>query len=169
MALGQGTLGKRLESWAFPKERYPGRGCILMEWIRHDLNPGAIVLDCGAGKGKTRYSLGDKVHKIVGIDLSDEVLANPLLDEAHVCDACDTPFSDDTFDAIFALMVLGHIESPELFLREMLRILKPKGGFYFITPNSNQYFGSLSFRVGNWKLSVLLILCVPSRLSRDCL
>jgi len=147
-SLGQGKLGKWIESFFFPIEKYPGRVSILMEWIQSDLNPGSVVLDCGAGRGRTPYSLGNKVDKIVGLDLIEEVLENPFLDETYVCDAINTPFDNNVFDAIFSLTVLEHIENPKAFLQEMFRILKPGGGFYFITPNSYHYFVWISRIVG---------------------
>ena len=51
----------------------------MFEWIKNDLNPGSIVLDCGAGRGQASYSLGSKVNKVVGIDLNDKVLENPFI------------------------------------------------------------------------------------------
>lgn len=138
--LGQGKLGKGLENYFFPIKNYPGRESIMFEWIKNDLNPGSIVLDCGAGRGQVSYSLGNKVNKVVGIDLNDKVLENPFLNEAYICDAINTPFENNVFDAIFSIMVLEHIKNPRAFLKEMYRILKPNGSFYFITPNSYHYF-----------------------------
>jgi len=115
LALGKGRLGKRLGCRAFPKEKYPGRWRLLMEWIEEDLNPGAVVLDCGAGKGRIPYALSEKVRKIVGIDRSEDIRENRLIDEAYVCDACRMPFGNNTFDVIFAISVLEHVQFPDRF------------------------------------------------------
>lgn len=153
--LGQGKLGKWLESHYFPIKKYPGRISVMFEWIQNNLSPGSVVLECGAGRGQVSYSLGNNVNKVVGIDLIDKVLENPNLDEAHVCDAVNTPFGDNVFDSIFSIMVLEHIKNPRVFLQEMYRILKPGGSFYFITPNSYHYFVQIS-RIVNERIARII-------------
>ena len=42
------------------------------------------------------------------------------------------PFPDGRFDFVFSDNVLDHTESPEYVLREVRRVLKPSGVFYFV-------------------------------------
>jgi ubiquinone/menaquinone biosynthesis C-methylase UbiE len=45
------------------------------------------------------------------------------------------PFAAQSFDLIVCLWVLEHLESPEVVLREVRRVLRPGGHFVFLTPN----------------------------------
>ena len=51
-----------------------------------------------------------------------------------VGDCRDTPFKDAYFDYIIAGAILEHMDRPEVFLKEMFRILKKNGVFVLSTP-----------------------------------
>lgn len=54
---------------------------------------------------------------------------------------------DQSFDVITAIEVLEHVDQPLDMLREIRRLLKPDGLFFFTTGNASPYRGSLS----SWK------------------
>lgn len=108
--------------------------------LDHRINPESVVLDLGAGAGENNaYDLKGRVARVVGIDNTDRVLTNPLLDEAFIGDAGSMEFPDDTFDMVFCVFVLEHVESPVEFLRSVRRVLKPGGSFLALTPNKFHY------------------------------
>lgn len=45
------------------------------------------------------------------------------------------PFEDQCADIVLARYVLEHVEQPEVFLAETVRVLRPGGRFLFLTPN----------------------------------
>lgn len=110
------------------------------------LEPQFRVLDFGAGRGaqgeidwpfkRSLLNLKGKVGTVVGVDVDEAVLSNPMLDEAHVFVPGDKlPFPDSSFDLIFSDWVLEHVDDPASFSEEILRLLKPGGWFFARTPN----------------------------------
>lgn len=90
----------------------------------------ALVLDVGSGSSP---------HP------SADVLLEKYLDITHryaplvadrptvLADACKMPFKDKAFDYVIAFHVLEHINTPELFLKELQRVAKAG---YIETPNA---------------------------------
>jgi len=135
----------------YPPLVYKDDNGVFYEWIRSFLKPNHIILDCGAGNGLLNpYNFKGYCKKIVGIDLDERVLKNPLLDEAHVGDFMNTSFPDQSFDIIFANNVVEHVKDPVKFLKEMKRILKPGGLLFIKTPNKWHYVGIVSSLTPHW-------------------
>jgi SAM-dependent methyltransferase len=116
------------------------------------LRPEMTVLDYGAGRGKwadeavefrrNLLQLKGRCHRMVGADVDEVVLKNPLLDEAVVLEAGKAlPFDDASFDLIVSWAVFEHVEDPALCARELSRILKPGGVICAWTPNKWGYVG----------------------------
>ena len=100
-------------------------------WLYNNITKGAQVLDIGCGSG-TLNLLKSKDVYLVGADLSEKALEQALLagyDEAVLCDIFDIPYSDNSFDFIVSLDVLGHIENEikDIYFNEWLRLLKDDG------------------------------------------
>src|SRR5438270_370667 len=87
--------------------------------IEPRLSPSARVLDVGAGSGRDyKFPYSGKVSRLVGIDLGQEVLENPFLDEAYCCDAAQMPFAAASFDLAFSDYVFEHLAQPRAVLDE---------------------------------------------------
>lgn len=109
-------------------------------WIREYISPTTIMLNLGAGAevGTPIRSFKGEVERVVGADIDPAVYANPGIDQAYVYE--DTlPFAPHSFDIVLSDYVLEHVEHPEQFLREVCRVLKPSGAFFFRTPNLYHY------------------------------
>jgi len=109
-------------------------------WLRKNIKPSYTISNIGAGltsKNKIR-SLKGEVNKIIGLDIDKCVLTNEDLDEAYVIKDI-FPLADFSVDMAYSDYVLEHVENPEVFLREVYRILKPGASFYFRTPNLFNY------------------------------
>jgi SAM-dependent methyltransferase len=53
------------------------------------------------------------------------------------------PFGDKTFDCVVAGEVIEHLDSPEAFLGEAWRVLRPGGTLVVTTPNRDSWINSL--------------------------
>lgn len=103
----------------------------------------ATVLDVGCGAGFVSNSLSSSGFKVTGIDLSEESLkVAQLYDQSRSCkyiyaDAYSLPFSDHSFDIVVCFDFLEHVEEPYRVIKEIHRVLKPDGHFFFHTFNKN--------------------------------
>jgi len=100
-----------------------------------DLPPGARLLDVATGTGQQAFAFAEKASKVVGIDLSEEMLRiarrknrfpNVSFQQA---DAAELPFEDDSFDASCVSFALHEMPTSvrERVAREMARVIKPGG------------------------------------------
>ena len=103
-----------------------------------ELRPGMRLLDVGCGPGSITRGLAERLApgEVVGVDASVDVLqlatreaadrglANVRFERA---DAYALPFPDHSFDVVFAHQVLQHLSSPDMAVREMLRVLVAGG------------------------------------------
>ena len=104
-----------------------------------NVKAGNTVLDIGCGTGFITISVAKAVGKngkVIGVDISEGMLkkARENLSKAEVSniefrvgDAENIPLDDNSVDAVVGNMVLHHCPSPENAIKEMTRVLKPKG------------------------------------------
>lgn len=124
----------------YPGDRWDGTK-MFYDWLRSSIRPSFVMLNLGAGRTSDRKirCLRGEVARVVGADIDPAVLQNEDLDEAVVIRNDVLPFADSAFDGAWADYVLEHVEHPERFLRELHRVLKPGGSFFFRTPNKYHY------------------------------
>ena len=120
-----------------------------------DANP-CQVLDIGCGAGFLSNELARQKHHVTGIDLSEETLEVARRhDETRTvnymrADATNLPFEDARFEVVCAMDFLEHVESPAVLIREISRVLKPGGLFFFHTFNRNPLSGLLAIKLLEW-------------------
>lgn len=105
-----------------------------------------IVLDVATGWGVVAFAFAPLVRSVIGLDLTPEMveLAQRLAVQKGVSnvefqagDADELPFNDGTFDLVTCRAAFDHLSDPEKTLREMKRVLDPKGRialYEFIAP-----------------------------------
>ena len=100
-------------------------------------------LDVGCADGTfTKFYLekfpNTKGH---GVDISETVCVQAQKNCPEgtfiAADCYHLPFKDNTFDLVHCAEVLEHLESPDLAIEEIRRVLKPGGHFILTTPNEN--------------------------------
>jgi ubiquinone/menaquinone biosynthesis C-methylase UbiE len=106
---------------------------------RHGIEPGMSVLDIGPGNGTYTIAAARRVGRagrVFAVDIEPRMVARVrqrVADagvgnvEARVADAHDLPFTEDSFDVITMISVLGEIPEPDRALAECQRVLKPGG------------------------------------------
>lgn len=103
---------------------------------------GKVVLEYGCGLSGFWYALAGKASSITGIDISsvaieraNEEMRRLRLKEARflTMNAEEMEFADSTFDLIFGLGILHHLDLERSF-RELSKTLKPDGTAIFMEP-----------------------------------
>lgn len=140
------------------EQAFRPRAAFLRRLIRQHLpsrSPLAI-LDLGCGPGPVIHFLAQAGHrngvdgcKVVGVDTSNEQveLAQSLGIEGVILGDLDkflASAANGSFDVVFALDILEHLDRPALFetLDQIRRVLKPGGRLILHVPNAEGIFGA---------------------------
>lgn len=95
---------------------------------------GDLALDVATGTGNTAFALAPYVTRVVGLDLTREMLnearriaAERGIENADwvIGDATVLPFQEGTFDLYVVRAAPHHFQDVDAFLSEALRVLKP--------------------------------------------
>jgi ubiquinone/menaquinone biosynthesis C-methylase UbiE len=111
------------------------------------LSEGASVLELGCGDGKTLAGMPCS-WKAAAIDISPQALrlTRRVLPDIRLilADAGLLPFREESFNAVFAFHVTGHLclQGREALAREVARVLVPGGKLFF------REFGTEDMRMG---------------------
>lgn len=91
---------------------------------------GERILDLGCGDGTLAVEIEKVGAKVVGVDLSGNMVAKTKEKgiEAYVMSATELPYEDE-FDAIFSNAVLHWVKEPDVAIERIYRGLKPGGRF----------------------------------------
>ncbi|MBP7216186.1 MAG: class I SAM-dependent methyltransferase [Candidatus Omnitrophica bacterium] len=105
------------------------------------------VLDVGSGQGRLLNWLRKQGHtQLRSCDKHPEYLKV----EGLCADYCDLdkeplPYPDHSFDTVFCVEVVEHLENPRHCCREISRVLKDAGTVFLTTPNILSLRSRLSF------------------------
>ncbi len=149
----------------------------------HFANPeNTTVLDVGCGGGFLSNALATHYYKVTGVDMSVESLNVAKRHDATKtvtyleADAYKLPFANESFDVITAMDFLEHVEHPEQVVKEISRILKPKGIFIFHTFNRNILAYVVIIKLVEWfiknspkNIHLLRMFIKPHELENYCL
>ncbi|NET31495.1 MAG: class I SAM-dependent methyltransferase [Cyanothece sp. SIO1E1] len=101
---------------------------------------GGDVLEIGFGTGLNLPYYPNRVRKLVVVDpnpgmnalAQKRIQATATTVESHVLNGEVLPMADNTFDSVVSTWTLCSIADVEQALREIHRVLKPEGQFFFI-------------------------------------
>ncbi len=107
---------------------------------------GKTVLDYGCGNGENSLPLVKRGARVIGLDVSGDLLSlarqrlalHGVADRATfmAASAHDIPLPDCSIDAVMGIAILHHLDL-DLAAREILRVLKPGGLAIFQEPVRN--------------------------------
>ena len=95
-----------------------------------------MLLDVGCGKMPYKEFIlqNSMVTSYVGLDIESALNYDPTIKPDFTWKGKVMPFESDSFDCAFGTEVLEHCPEPEVVLKEVLRVLKPGGIFFFTVP-----------------------------------
>ncbi len=85
------------------------------------------ILVVGSGRDPYRHLFSDHLEEYIRFDIEPHDGVTDVIGDIH-----DAPFDDNSFDCIFAVEVMEHLENPFLFKEEVNRMLM-KGGSMVLT------------------------------------
>jgi SAM-dependent methyltransferase len=106
-----------------------------------------LALDAGCGKSVLPFWLAHRGNRVIALDIDDGSFYSrgEVGDFYHSRSAAHNgelsfvegslysiPFPDETFDAVFSVSVLEHLEMPTAAIGELVRVLRP-GGLVVVT------------------------------------
>lgn len=112
----------------------------LMEHV----NPNDRVLDIGCGSGVFLPIVAQMCREIIGIDISCDMVKQCALvaekfeiENSTLITASteDIPFDSDTFDLVYMVDVIHHVEQPKKAIQEVYRVLRSGGKCIVFEPN----------------------------------
>ncbi len=124
-------FGIRSKNWHTSADWITNAGLLGLHGGSSKLAEDAVILDVCCGSGVVGNSFKGKVGRIIGLDLTPEMvaLARTRLDEVVQGDVYEIPFPDSTFDGACNREVLHLLPQPERPLSEIFRVIKPGGQF----------------------------------------
>lgn len=98
------------------------------------------VLEIGFGSGVNLSYYPEHIHKIITVDVNPgihalaqkRIQASSITVDHYILSGENLPMADHTFNSVVSTWTLCSIENVEQALKEIYRVLKPGGRFFFI-------------------------------------
>lgn len=90
------------------------------------------LLDVGCGVKPFKFIYEQYTKTSVGIDVNTSPHSQHVVDKIY--DGRNIPFNDEDFDIVLSTEVMEHVMDPDLFLREINRVLKKNGVLILTVP-----------------------------------
>jgi len=105
--------------------------------------PGGGALDVGCGVGQVVGRLTAAGMEAYGVDVSEPNIARAkkISARCQLYDGKHLPFANNFFASVGAINVLEHVEEPEAFIAELVRVAEPGGRVVISSPNFLRVFG----------------------------
>ncbi len=120
-------------------------------------NPNAELLDCGCADGEFTLEVAQrlKTKKVTGIEISKEDVSKSSTKGIRVFNQDlnqPLPFQSETFDVVIANEVIEYLYHTDIFIKEILRLLKPGGYLILSTGNLASLHNILFLLSGKFSL-----------------
>jgi SAM-dependent methyltransferase len=126
----------QIESSHSNLDRYYIRTSILSALKENLVRLSGEILDIGCGKMPYKeYILkNSEVTKYIGLDIEEALVYDSKVKPDFTWDGINMPFENNSFECAFGTEVLEHCPEPEVILKEVHRVLKEDGIFFFTVP-----------------------------------
>jgi SAM-dependent methyltransferase len=104
-----------------------------------ELDEPRTLLEVGFGQGRTAAKLSDQGHRVVGVEVSETMLAQATARnraacrdgrvQLHLGDGRSLPLEDDVADVAFTAHTIYFMDDPQETQNEIARVVKPGGRF----------------------------------------
>lgn len=145
-----GSIRSCYENIIFPKLMEMNLSCKRVADQRRDLlsQVSGKILEIGFGTGLNMDFYPKHIQKIVAIDsslimernLQNKLAGKSLEIAAHNMSAETMDFPDECFDNVVSTFTLCSISNPDQALREICRVLRPGGSFFFLEHGQSPNF-----------------------------
>lgn len=116
------------------------------------------VLEIGSGRGALLRQLLQEGHRVQGVEINQDRIdeSRRLFGALPITkvDGPTLPFADASFDVVLSFDVFEHIPDTDAHLREVQRVLTPRGRYLLQTPNkwTNTVFETIRWRsFSSWR------------------
>lgn len=96
---------------------------LLLEILKPE--PGHCYLDLGCGEGRMMRRLSAMGAAVHGVDINEELAVRA--GSSVVADVLSLPMRDETYDGLYTVLTLEHVEDHGSFFAESARVTKPGG------------------------------------------
>lgn len=100
----------------------------------HKLKGNLLDIGCGKMPYKNYILENSKVTNYIGLDIESALEYDAVIKPDYTWNGKTMPFESNSFECAFGTEVLEHCPEPEIVLKEVLRVLKPEGIFFFTVP-----------------------------------
>lgn len=121
-----------------------------------------VVLDLASGEGYGSYLLAKKAKKVIGIDISREVVsfANVKYRQDNLIFRTGTvtkiPIENESIDIVVSFETIEHIMDQDIMLSEIKRVLKPNGLLVISSPEKSNY-GDVNKEINHFHVKELYL------------
>ncbi|MCL5961628.1 MAG: class I SAM-dependent methyltransferase, partial [Chloroflexi bacterium] len=123
---------------------------------------GRRILEVGCGTGRFSPFVAETAKETAFVDLSIEMLKttrrklHPMGKPFAGVNASiyRLPIRDNTFDGALCVNVFNHLDSPDLALRELARVLTPKGTLVVNFANRQSYYWPAAFVINRRRRAI---------------
>jgi ubiquinone/menaquinone biosynthesis C-methylase UbiE len=135
-----GKVAKQYDNWI--SEAFSDQYIVNKSKLISMIQPDDVILEIGCGAGDMAFHLAPKCKKIIGTDLSPEMISvaknRKLKSEINnisfqVEDSYNLSFSENSFDKVICINALQVMKEPNRAVLEGYRVLREGGEFVSIT------------------------------------
>ena len=128
------------ELWReLPDDLEPPDFALRRDFLRSQVAPGARVLDLGCGQGTFSAEIAAAGAQVIGAEVAQAAVdraraRHPELEFVRVEIDGELPFTDGSFELVWASEVIEHVADTARWLSEVRRVLRPRGVVALTTP-----------------------------------